>query len=126
MDDVSLFGPYFRYSSIVTKKYFFSRSKVKILFSSILDLFGNPFANLFWTISFGSGLFVGVIVVSNFVEYLFGFHRKLFEVSILGLLWSSILYLFLSVVSYLNFGNVFGVLLLFVFGFGISYVMSKQ
>ncbi|MCI8394196.1 MAG: DUF368 domain-containing protein [Bacilli bacterium] len=96
------------------------------VYSFILDLFGNPFANLFWTISFGSGLFVGVIVVSNFVEYLFGFHRKLFEVSILGLLWSSILYLFLSVVSYLNFGNVFGVLLLFVFGFGISYVMSKQ
>jgi len=94
-------------------------------YSFVLALFSNPLEEISWTILFGMGLILGVFLVSRLVEFCFKRNRNRFFLAIYGLLWSSICYLFLSVifqVTLQNFALVVGILFV---GFLLSRSCSK-
>ena len=91
----------------------------------VLSIIGNPFGNMIQTFFFALGMFFGVILVSRFVEYVLKRNRNLFYIVIDGLLWSSIIYLFLIVGNISSFFSFLSYFFFFVLGFFISLFFSK-
>lgn len=94
-------------------------------YSLVLEIFCNPFSNIYATILFSLGLLVGVFLVSMFVEKALKRNRNHFYQVIDGLLWSSIVYLFSSVFYDIHFSNFFVLLILFFLGFFLTKCFSK-
>lgn len=93
-------------------------------YSFVLNLFANPFLNITFTILFGIGLVLGVLLVSRLVELCFQKNKNRFLIFIYGLLWSSIVYLFLLVIFQVTCSTFFLVLIIFFGGFFLSIWFS--
>lgn len=95
-------------------------------YSFILELFANPFSQLFYCFLFGLGLLMGLILMIKFVSFCFTKCEHLTWVVIIGFLFSSILSLFLDVIDYINQTNLFSLILLFLIGFQILSLLDKE
>lgn len=95
------------------------------VYQSVLLIYSNPFQNMFATSFFVIGLCVGVFVVSYFVELMLKRNRKRFFQCIDGLLWSSIVYLFFSILKGVTISNFVIFACFFFFGFLLTYRIFK-
>jgi len=84
----------------------------------ILELFSNFFS--IFTIYFGIGLFLGVILVSKLIDYLFKHYKNKTYLVILGLILSSIIFLIIDLFNNIDTSNIFVSLILFILGFFVS------
>jgi len=89
-------------------------------YSFVLHLFSNPLEQIFFTFLFGMGVIFGIILVSRLVEFCFQKNKNRFLIFIYGLLWSSIVYLFLLVIFHVTMSIFFSVFLCFMIGFLLS------
>lgn len=89
-------------------------------YSFVLHLFSNPLEQIFFTFLFGMGVVFGIILVSRLVEFCFQKNKNRFLIFIYGLLWSSIVYLFLLVIFHVTMSIFFSVFLCFMIGFLLS------
>lgn len=91
-------------------------------YTFVLKLFSNPFANIFYVCLFGLGLVFGIILTIKFVNFCFRKHTHMIWNFIFSFLFSSVFFLILKVIDFVNSGNIFSVFLLFI---GSFYLMSS-
>lgn len=89
-------------------------------YSFVLHLFSNPLEHFFFTCLFGMGMILGIILISRLVEFCFQKNKNRFLIFIYGLLWSSIVYLFILVIFRVTMSIFFPVFLCFMLGFILS------
>jgi len=92
----------------------------------ILNLFSNPFANMFATCLFGFGLIIGVFIMIKVVNYCFKKHKHLTWICVIGFLFSSILSLILKIIDLINQANLFSIILLFIISYSIINMFSSE
>jgi len=95
------------------------------VYDFILWLFANPFSNLFFTICFGFGLILGIIIASILMNKLLKKYPDQIYQIILGFTGFAIVILFKDVLNYLNFINFFISLFLIGIGFFLATFLDK-
>jgi len=83
----------------------------------ILQLFANPFGELLYCFCFGIGLVLGVIIMIKVVNYCFRKYAHQTWVIIISFLISSVLFMFLKTINFINQDNILQVVLLFIFSY---------
>lgn len=91
----------------------------------VLSILSNPLGHLWEASLYVVGLCLGILMISRLVEFLMNRVKNEFHLAIDGLLWSSILYLFLMVSDSITLSSFFPFFLVLSFGFFLSYLFSK-
>lgn len=92
-------------------------------YNFFLSIFSNPFDNIFLTILFIIGLFLGIIIISKIMNYLINKKQHIIYPIILGFSLSSIVILFLK--TFINYnGNLLIGIVLLLIGYKLSLKFS--
>lgn len=86
-------------------------------YNFILKLFANPFGQIFFAVLFGLGLIIGFVLMIKFVNFCFSKYAHQTWCVIIAFLLSSLYFLFLKMIDYVNATNVFSIMCLFVFSY---------
>ena len=95
-------------------------------YTFVLELFSNPFQNIFYCILFGSGMLISLIGMVYIVRYLFQHHHHTTWVFILGFLFSSIISLALRIIDLIDHTNLLSILFLGFLGFSMIRLFSNE
>ena len=95
-------------------------------YNFILNLFANPFSNIFYCFLFGMGLVIGIFLMIKVVNYFFSKKEHFKWVCIIGFLFSSILSLALKVIDYMTSANLFSLILLFIMSYFLISMMTDE
>lgn len=94
-------------------------------YNFILALFANPFAHLAYTICFGLGVIIGIIIVSKFIAFMLKKHSNLLYSLVLGFTLSSVMLLLLPIIKSLCLSNIIYLIPLYIIGFFISLKLGN-
>ena len=94
-------------------------------YNFILALFANPFAHLAYTICFGLGVIIGIIIVSKFIAFMLKKHSDLLYSLVLGFTLSSVMLLLLPIIKSLCLSNIIYLIPLYIIGFFISLKLGN-
>lgn len=95
-------------------------------YNFILNLFSNPFLHIGYCLLFGIGLLFGTILTIKLVNFCFKKYSQITWDIILAFLLSSIFFLLLKIIDLINSTNLFSLLLLFIIGFFLISLTSKE
>ncbi len=95
-------------------------------YNFVLNLFANPFSQLFYCILFGLGLLIGLIVMIKVVNYCFKKKEHTTWICIIGFLFSSILFLILKIIDKINSTNLFPIILLFIASYSLISMLHSE
>ncbi len=92
----------------------------------VLNIFSNPFENIIFSILFGSGLLLGIFLVSKFIAYMLKNHYQKIYLLIIGFSLSSIFYLFLDIYKYISYSSLIYCSILLLIGFLIGIKLGND
>ena len=94
-------------------------------YNFVLKIFSNPFFSITYSLLFGIGLLIGIIVVSKFVSYMLNRFPEQFFLIIVGFLFSSIICLVINITDFININNIIPIIILYFCGFVGSYKLGQ-
>lgn len=86
----------------------------------IMDLFSNLFSKIYFTITFGSGVIIGVLITGYIMNKLLKEHKEKVHLVILGFTISSLVVLLIPMIRMITILNIIPLFILLITGFLIS------
>ena len=86
----------------------------------IMDLFSNLFSKNYFTLTFGIGVIIGILITGYIMNKLLTKHKEKVHLVILGFTISSLIVLLIPIIKMINSFNVIPLAILLILGFIIS------